>query len=257
MLADRDLLLQVDDALAQRKQQFLFDKGATRGLEAGRGSLFGEAAVDHAAEVDLALELDEDVAQRLLVVGEGEVVAAQHVGAGLEVADDAVERVLGLFVFVEVALQRLAHAGDEGQRARHALATEAVSGGVEILHLAAQLEQRLGHRPAFIALVRELADRRLQHSAAPCRLALQLDAHLVDRLALALEFGAFDGKRIAHEGVGHCRQLGVFRRLVGWGGVSSRAICSIGGSESVEGLPLDFGSSVIRGVFSRNQLLRP
>jgi hypothetical protein len=94
-------LLQVDDALAQREEEFFLDEGAPRRGQAGGGGLAGETAVDHAAEFDLALELGEDGAQRLLVVGQGEVVAAQHVGAALQVADDGVERVLRLLVLLE------------------------------------------------------------------------------------------------------------------------------------------------------------
>ena len=151
----------------------------------------------------------------MLVVGEGEVVAAQHVGAALQVADDGVERVLRLLVLLEVALHRLADAGDEGQRARQTFAAQLLAGGVEVLHLVAQRDERLRHRAALVALVGELADRRLQHLAAPRGLALQLDAHGVDRLTLAVELGFAGGERVAHEGVGGGGESGIFGRFCG------------------------------------------
>ena len=56
----------------------------------------------------------------------------------------------------------------------------------------------------------ELADRRLQHLAAPGGLALQLDAHAVDRFALAMQRSFVGGERVAHEGIGGGGELGVF-----------------------------------------------
>jgi len=88
-----------------------------------------------------------------------------------------------------------------------------VSSRVEVLHLAAQLDQRLRHRPALITLMRKLADRRLQHRAAMRGQALHLDPHPVDRRPLAVRTAFARRQHVTYEGIGHLDEFGVLSRL--------------------------------------------
>src|SRR5690606_8651306 len=70
LLAYRQLLLQINDALAQRKEQLFLDEAALRIGFRQSGSNFAQAAVDQATQIDLAAQLHEQATQGLLIVGQ-------------------------------------------------------------------------------------------------------------------------------------------------------------------------------------------
>ena len=127
-------------------------RGVGRQPASPASSLALMAASRACAERDLLGQRQRQLAHVLLVFVERDVVALELIATALERADDGVDDALRRLELHEVALQWRAHARDHAQRAVEPARLEVERGGVQLLHLDAQIGQRLGDRPALFGL---------------------------------------------------------------------------------------------------------
>ena len=203
LLAYRLLLLQIDDALAQREQQLLLDKGTLRLFRRQPFRCCHQTTINQSSQVDLTLELAQQAAQALLIVTERNVIAAQHIATALQVGNDRIQGFLGIFKLAKIALNATAGSGKAGKQTIERPCRQALLMWIKLLHALTQIAQCLRHRPPLIALVGQLAQWRLQHLAVVGRLPLQLKPHFVHCPALAMQGGIFTGQHLVNKGRRH------------------------------------------------------
>ena len=113
LLVDRQLLLQVERALAQREEDVLLDELAARVVRADLGGeLVDHGRVERLGERDLVGQRVGQFAHLLLVVAERDVVALELVAPLLQRLHDRVDLGLRALVAHEVPLERGADAGN-------------------------------------------------------------------------------------------------------------------------------------------------